>query len=74
MLGVQKLDFVYYILYVVSGKVIIYKSRGEVSLLEQPTIECVSLAYLRFLFRFFKAKKYGFLPFMLTNVLVQTQQ
>ena len=31
MLGVQKLDFVYYILYVVSGKVIIYKSRGEVS-------------------------------------------
>ena len=32
MLGVQKLDFVYYILYVVLGKVIIYKSRGEVSI------------------------------------------
>ena len=38
MLGVHKLDFVYYILYVVSGKVIIYKSRGDVSLLEQPKI------------------------------------
>ena len=45
MLGVQKLDFVYYILYVVSGKVIICKSRGEVSLSEQPTIEYVFLAY-----------------------------
>ena len=45
MLGVQKLDFVYYILYVVSGKVITYKSRGEESPLEQPTIECGFLAY-----------------------------
>ena len=45
MLGVQKLDFVYYILYVVSGKVITYKSRGDVSLSEQPTIEYVFLAY-----------------------------
>ena len=27
MLGVHKLDFVYYILYVVSGKIIIYISR-----------------------------------------------
>ena len=27
-------------------KVIIYKSRGYLSILEQPTIECVFLAYL----------------------------
>ena len=30
-------------------KVIIHKSRGEVSLLDQPTIECVFLAYLKFI-------------------------
>ena len=43
----------YCILYVVPGKVIIiYKSRSEVSLLEQPTIECVFLAYLKLIFKF----------------------
>ena len=37
---------------IVTGKVIIHKSRGEVSLVEQDTIECVSVAYLKFIFKF----------------------
>ena len=45
-------------------KVIIYKSRGEVSLVEQPTIECVFLAYSKFIF--------SFLTFILSNFLVWT--
>ena len=69
MLGVHKLDFVYYILYVVSGKVIIYKSRGDVSLLEQPKIVYVFLAYQKFTFKF-QSKKIWFLTFMLCNFLV----
>ena len=53
MLGVHKLDFVYYILYVVSGKVIIYKSRGDVSLLEQPRIKRVFLADSKLIFKLY---------------------
>ena len=39
-------------------KVIILKSPGEVSLLEQPTIECLSLSYLRLTFKLFKSKNH----------------
>ena len=50
-----------------TGKVIIYKSRGEVSLLEQPKIECeLNLN--------FKTKDYGFLTFMFSNFLVRALQ
>ena len=38
------------------NKVIIHKLRGEVSLLEQSTIEYVSVAYLKFIFKFPKKK------------------
>ena len=34
------------------SKVFINKSHGEVSLVEQDTIECVSIAYLKFIFKF----------------------
>ena len=35
------------------NKVIIHKLRGEVSLLEQSTIEYVSVAYFKFMIKFF---------------------
>ena len=33
-------------------KVIVHKLRGEVSLVEQDTIECVSVDYVKFIFKF----------------------
>ena len=44
-------------LHIQQSKVIIYKSCGEVSLLEQLTIECVFLAYSKFIFKFVLATK-----------------
>ena len=41
-------QIVYTDLYMVAAKVIIHRSRGEVSLVEQDTIENVSAAYLKF--------------------------
>ena len=35
-----------------ASKVIIHKLRGEISLVEQEKIECVSVAYLKFMFKF----------------------
>ena len=45
------------------AKVIIHKSRSEVSLVEQPTIECVPIVYLKFIFKF-QSKNFwgGFSP------------
>ena len=40
----------------VGTKVIIHKSQGEGSLVEQPTIDCVFLAYLKFIFKFLSKK------------------
>ena len=55
------------------SNVIIYKSRGEVSLLEQLTAVCVVLCFQHILnFDFdIKEKIYGFLTFILCNFLVQ---
>ena len=50
------------------AKVIIHKSRGEVSLVEQDTIELVSITYL---YLSFKQNIFGFLIFKLCNLLVQ---
>ena len=44
-------------LHIQQSKVIIYKSCGEASLLEQLTIECVFLAYSKFIFKFVLATK-----------------
>ena len=41
-------------------KVIIHKSRGEVSLVEQDTIENGSVAYLKFIIKFQKQKQKHF--------------
>ena len=52
-------------------KVIINKSFGEVSLVEQDKIECVSVAYLKKYLNV-EAKIYDFFTFILNNFLVQT--
>ena len=39
-----------------ASKVIIHKSRGEVSLVEQDLIKCVSVANLKFITKFFRNK------------------
>ena len=50
-------------------KVIIHKSRGEVSLVEQDTTECVVLAYLKFIFKF-SSKKLWFSHLNVMQLLV----
>ena len=54
------------------NKVIIHKWRGEVSLLEQSTIEYVSVAYFKLMIKLIK--KNSFLNFTLCNFLMQTLQ
>ena len=51
-----------------TGKVIIYKSRSEVSLVEQDTIEYVSVAYVKFIIKFKK------IIVILCNFLVRAVQ
>ena len=55
------------------SKVIIHKSRGEVSLVEQGTIEKVSAAYSKFIIIFLR-KKLNFFTFIICNFLVRTLQ
>ena len=53
----------------VATKVIIHKSRGEVSLVEQDTIKNDSAAYLKFIIIFF-GNNFFFFTFILCNFLV----
>ena len=54
-------------------KVIIHKSGGEVFLVEQDTIECVSSAYLKYIFKFSSTLWFSHL-FVVCNFLVRTLQ
>ena len=47
-------------------KVIMHKSCGEISLVEQDTIEYVSAAYLKFIIKF-PRKKYMFFTFFIRS-------
>ena len=55
-------------------KVIIHKSRGKISLVEQDTIENVSAAYLKLIINFLRKNFNFFFTFILCNFLVRTLQ
>jgi hypothetical protein len=62
-----------YILHAIAIKVITHKSRGEVSLVEEDTIDYVSTAYLEPK-NFFKPNSIFFIKKILYDFLVQTVQ
>ena len=58
----------------VMTKAIIHKLYGEIPLVEQGTIEYISIAFLKFIIKFLRKKIYIFFTFILCNFVMQTLQ